>query len=192
MEERWISNKSRDCFWKEQERCLSQEACHCTGKYCLVLSSKILMTCFVGWPGRTSLILGRKALLLAKEGEKANRATEADAVSTEKTIRGKERGERQPRHSRDWRLVENRCWREQLRDPGLVWWANSEKLVHSLWSLWLNRIMGGIMPVIEGILGKDRGNEARRWKWAGFSLTLLSKKTLVREKLGFWQWYLQC
>lgn len=78
------------------------------------------MTCSVGWPGRTWLILGREALLLAKQGEKANRATEADDVSVDKPTRGRERGERQPRHSRDSRLVENRCLSKQLRDSGLT------------------------------------------------------------------------
>lgn len=66
------------------------------------------------------MILGREALLLAKEGEKANRVTEADAVFMDKPTRGRERGERNLRHGRDSKLVENRRLSEQLRDSGLV------------------------------------------------------------------------
>ena len=42
------------------------------------------MTCFTGWPGRNCLILGGGPSLLGKEGEKADRATEADPVHMEK------------------------------------------------------------------------------------------------------------
>lgn len=47
------------------------------------------MACFTGWPGRNWLILGEDASLLGKEGEKADRATEADTVSMGKPIQEK-------------------------------------------------------------------------------------------------------
>lgn len=40
------------------------------------------------------MILGREAFLFAKEGERANRATKADAVSMDKPTSGRGRRER--------------------------------------------------------------------------------------------------